>query len=74
MDIVQIAKQSLTTAWNHKYLWLFGLFMAGASGGGVRLDSPRAGATLGALPTWAMALLAGAALLGLLLGLLGGVL
>ena len=65
MDVVRIAKDSLSTAWNHKYLWLFGFFVAGASGGsGGQGGAPTAGGA-GAVPDWVFLLLAGGLVLGL---------
>ena len=65
MDIIRIAKEALSTAWNHKYLWLFGFFVAGASGGGGgQGGAPTAGGA-GVVPDWVFLLLAGGAVLGL---------
>ncbi len=65
MDIIRIAKEALSTAWNHKYLWLFGFFVAGASGGGGgQGGAPTAGGA-GVVPDWVFVLLAGGVVLGL---------
>lgn len=65
MDIIPIAKEALSTAWNHKYLWLFGFFVAGASGGGGgQGGAPTAGGA-GVVPDWVFVLLAGGVVLGL---------
>ena len=65
MDIIRIAKDSLDTAWNHKYLWLFGFFVAGASGGsGGQGGAPTVGGA-GVVPDWVFVALAGGAILGL---------
>lgn len=65
MDVFRIARDSLSTVWNHKYLWLFGFFVAGAgSGGGHGGGAPTASSAAG-VPQWVFLLLAGAAVLGL---------
>ena len=65
MDIIRIAKDALDTSWNHKYLWLFGFFVAGASGGGGGQGSAPTAGGAGLVPDWVFWLLAGGAVLGL---------
>lgn len=54
MDVIDIAKRSLFTAWNNKKLWLFGLFVASSSSsggnGGDHSAAPLSSAE--ALPGW----------------------
>jgi len=66
MDILDIAKRSLTTLWSQKHLWFFGFFVAlGGGGGGGGSKEGQGGASLAALPTWAFILMGVALLLGL---------
>lgn len=64
MNVIPIAKQSLTTAWRHRALWLFGFFIAASGGAGA--GNPKAGSGgAGELPTWLWPVLVVAALLGI---------
>jgi hypothetical protein len=63
MDIIRIAKQSLSTIRSHKYLLFFGFFVA--SGGGAGANPGAHGHHGGPLPAWIWPLLAGALVLGL---------
>ena len=66
MDILDIAKRSLTTLWAQKHLWFFGFFVAVGSGGGSGgSKNGQGGASLAALPTWAWILMGVALVLGL---------
>ncbi len=65
MDILDIAKRSLTTLWAQKHLWFFGFFVAVGSGGGGGTSDGQIGAAMGTLPTWVWILMGVASLLGL---------
>ena len=71
MNIIRIARDALSTVWNHKHLWLFGFFVAGASGGGGggQGGAPTAGGA-GVVPDWVFWLLAGGVILGLAAGVM----
>lgn len=65
MNVITIARQSLTTAWRNRALWLFGFFIA-ASGGGAGAGNPKASTSGGgSLPTWVWPLIVVGALLGI---------
>lgn len=66
MNVLTIARQSLTIAWRNRALWLFGFFIAasGGAGGGNPKASTGTGGS-GNLPTWLWPVLVVAALMGL---------
>ena len=64
MFSLQVAKNSLRTLWNHKYLWVFGLFAAaGAGGGGGTPGQSAATGHAEALPPWVIPVIVGATVL-----------
>lgn len=67
MDALGIAKESVKTLWTHKRLWVFGLFVAGGSGGGASFDEGAAagGSGVEGIAGWVVALIVGAVVLGL---------
>ncbi len=64
MNILTIARQSLTTAWRHRALWLFGFFLAGSGGAGAG-GPPRSSSGGASLPEWLIPILIGAVFAGL---------
>ncbi|MHB8872292.1 MAG: hypothetical protein ACYC8T_01265 [Myxococcaceae bacterium] len=52
MDPFKIAKEALRNLWVHKYLWFFGLFVAGGGGAGGPPPGGKGGAGGGQLPGW----------------------
>lgn len=68
MNIVEIAKESFRTVWEHKYLWVLGLFAAAAGGGGGGAAPGGTAGTRGAeLPGWLLPVLIAAAVLALVI-------
>jgi hypothetical protein len=57
MNLYAVAKSALETTWRHKRLWLFGLFVASAGGGGGSNAGPGGGPAGAALPGWTFALI-----------------
>lgn len=64
MNVFIIARQSFTTAWRHRALWLFGFFLAGSGGAGAG-GPPRSSTGGGSLPEWLIPVIIGAVLAGL---------
>lgn len=64
MNVVTIARQSLSTAWRNRALWLFGFFVAASGGAGA--GNPKASSGGGtALPAWVWPVLGVGALVGI---------
>ncbi|MDP1918101.1 MAG: hypothetical protein Q8L14_17785 [Myxococcales bacterium] len=63
MNVLTIARQSFTTAWRHRALWLFGFFLAGSGGAGAG-GPPRSSSGSGSLPEWLIPVILGAVFAG----------
>ena len=64
MNALTIARQSFTTAWRHRALWLFGFFLAGSGGAGAG-GPPRSSSGAASLPEWLIPIIIGAVFAGL---------
>ncbi len=65
MNTLTIVRQSLTTAWRHRALWLFGFFLAGSGGAGAGGPPRSSSSGTGLLPEWLIPVIIGAAFAGL---------
>ncbi|MBM4783827.1 MAG: hypothetical protein GQE15_39665 [Archangiaceae bacterium] len=64
MNVITIARQSLSTAWRNRALWLFGFFVAASGGAGA--GNPKASSGGGSvLPAWVWPVLVVGALVGI---------
>ncbi|MER2561625.1 MAG: hypothetical protein ABTQ32_12940 [Myxococcaceae bacterium] len=64
MNVITIARQSLSTAWRNRALWLFGFFIAASGGAGAGNPKASTGGA-SALPAWVWPVIVIAALLGI---------
>lgn len=65
MNVLTIARQSFTTAWRHRALWLFGFFLAGSGGAGAGGPPRSSSSGSGSLPEWLLPVIIGAVFAGL---------
>ncbi len=64
MNVLTIARQSFTTAWRHRALWLFGFFLAGSGGAGAGGPPRSSSSGSGSLPEWLIPVIIGAVFAG----------
>lgn len=64
MNVLTIARQSFSTAWRHRALWLFGFFLAGSGGAGAGGPPRSSSSGSGSLPEWLIPVIIGAVFAG----------